>query len=186
MRHCVNRIIVSADEARNFVRVVLKQVHVRERFAVLSGFGDKIVIVRHCCKRRHMRDCNNLSCARNIAHFSDTTCDILPEIPVSISSNTIVPMSSTPARIFLNASINLDISPPEIIFASGFNGSPTFGEIINSTLSIPFADISSTSSDFCMSTLKVEPPIPKSQSSFVMSFSNLSATFRLSSDSFLH
>lgn len=131
-----------------------------------------------------MCDRNDLPSARYIAHFSDTTCDILPEMPVSISSKTIVPMSSTPARIFLKASINLDISPPEIIFASGLSGSPTFGEIINSTLSIPFADISSTSSFVVISTLNVEPLIPKSQSSFMMSFSNLSATFRLSSERF--
>jgi len=46
-------------------------------------------------------------------------------------------MLSTSARIVLIASITLDISPPEAMRANGFNGSPTFGEIRNSTLSSP-------------------------------------------------
>ena len=78
---------------------------------------------------------------------SATDCDVLPEIPVSISSKITVSILSLWAKIVFIASITLEISPPEATLASGFNPSETFVEIKNSILSIPFNESSVLSNE---------------------------------------
>ena len=70
-------------------------------------------------------------------NFSPTSWAVRPLIPASISSNISVCVSSFPAITVFIASIILDSSPPEATFESGFNGSPTFVDIINLTESPP-------------------------------------------------
>ena len=113
--------------------------------------------------------------------FSATTCAMYPLIPVSISSKTIVSMPSRRAVMFLSASINLDISPPDMIFCKGFKGSPLFAEIKNSTLSNPF-DVTSPAVFPAFSsklTLNFADGIPSSFSCLLISSSKLNAYFRL-------
>lgn len=73
------------------------------------------------------------------AIFSDTFCAVLPLIPVSISSNIRVGMSSVSAITDFNASMIRDSSPPEAISERGLSGSPGFVEMRNDTLSTPFS-----------------------------------------------
>ncbi len=67
------------------------------------------------------------------AIFSATTCAVLPLMPVSISSNTMVGTAPCLAAMDLMASISLESSPPEAIFDRGFKGSPGLGEIMKET-----------------------------------------------------
>ncbi|MNI93278.1 hypothetical protein D3C73_1512020 [compost metagenome] len=60
-----------------------------------------------------------------------------PLTPVSTSSKIRTGMASVRAKILFIASIIRDNSPPEAILPSGRSGSPGFGEIMNSALSIP-------------------------------------------------
>ena len=69
--------------------------------------------------------------------FSDTICAVRPLIPVSISSNISVGISSVSARTALIASMILDSSPPEATAPRGRGGSPGFVEIKNSASSNP-------------------------------------------------
>ena len=67
--------------------------------------------------------------------FSPTIWAVLPEIPVSISSNIMVSTSSKSAKISLKASIILEISPPDAVFVKDFNFSPLLVLIKKSTSS---------------------------------------------------
>ena len=67
--------------------------------------------------------------------MSATACAVVPPMPASISSNTIV---SPPATAAI-ASAMRESSPPEAVSATGPNGSPAFGRIRNRTSSAPVA-----------------------------------------------
>ena len=69
--------------------------------------------------------------------FSATSCAVFPLIPASISSNISVLDTSVSAITLLIASMILDNSPPDAIFARGFISSPGLVDIINLTLSVP-------------------------------------------------
>ncbi len=75
-------------------------------------------------------------CRDSAASLAANAKPILPEIPVSISSNTKVFCGSGLATV-LTANMRRLISPPEIICANGRTGSPTFAENKNSTASAP-------------------------------------------------
>ena len=95
-------------------------------------------------------------------------------MPVSISSNTIVPTPPFSASRLLIASIRRDNSPPDAIFDSGFSGSPGFGEIMNSITSSP-TDCGMKifpSGRIANDTWKMVLPMPRSFSCAIIFFSN--------------
>ena len=70
--------------------------------------------------------------------FKPTFSAAEPEIPVSTSSKMRVSTVSVLARTVLIASIILESSPPDAIFATGRGVSPGFAEMSSSILSVPF------------------------------------------------
>lgn len=88
---------------------------------------------------RKMGDAEDLTAAGFIGapavsrSFTPTFQAARPLIPVSISSNTRVSMSSASARTDLMASITRDSSPPEAILAMERGGSPGLADMRNST-----------------------------------------------------
>ena len=67
-----------------------------------------------------------------------THTEVLPEIPVSISSKIITETLSTAENTVLIASITREISPPDAVLFKGASSFETFVEIKNSTLFLPF------------------------------------------------
>ena len=76
VRDGVGGIVVAADEARHFVRVVAEQYEAGERLAVFHPLFDEEMAVRHRGERRHMRDGDDLPCAGDVAIPEPS--DILP------------------------------------------------------------------------------------------------------------
>ena len=125
-----------------------------------------------------------------MASLFATICAILPLIPVSISSNTIVGMCSARAVIFLTASMKRDISPPLITLASGLSGSPGFALIRKRTLSNDatdgdFANVSIVGHS-ANSTTNFVFFMPRSVSSFITSEARRAAHFLRRSDTARH
>ena len=80
------------------------------------------------------------------ANFSPTTFAVFPLIPASISSKTYVEMPFVSESLVFIASIRRLISPPLMIFPSGFCGSPALAENMNEIESSPFSPAFTASS----------------------------------------
>ena len=110
--------------------------------------------------------------------FSPTIWAVLPLMPVSISSNIIVSISSKLAKTSLKASIILEISPPEAVLVRDVKFSPLFVLIKKSISSKPSLSILSF---FLRSTLNLPFFIFNSTISLLRDFSRLSIFLSLMS-----
>ena len=111
--------------------------------------------------------------------MSPTLSAILPDTPISISSNISVGILSNSARTFLRASIHLDNSPLDAILERGPISCPGFAENTNSTASFPVSltsTLSTLTSNLAFSS-------PRSKNSSIVRFLNSLITSFLFFDS---
>ena len=108
--------------------------------------------------------------------FSATLSEATPEIPVSISSKTSVPVSSTSERIVLIASIILDASPPEAILLNGFAASPGLALKLKEISSVPTDEKYFSFECSLNSTTNCDEGISRSISSFII-FSDIDVAY---------